>query len=525
VPSGQTIYDPAITNTTIDEARAVFDPVVSDNNTFNRTEQPVAVFDPTSPLGASIPGNRIDTYTQDFNLSKRTITGGTLTFDVTSITERFHPGPAPLNPQDQSAVTLSYTQPLLQGAGVRANVAPIVIARINTEVSYFQLKDSIQELVRGVIEAYWSVVFARTDVWARRQQVEQAQANYDRAEARRRQGFGSAGEVAQTRVALFNFKAMLIAAEANLLQREGALRNILRLPPAEPERFTPTTPPTTAQIDPKWDEIVRLAEERRPDLIELKLILEADQQALLRANNQALPRVDTTMLYRWNGLEGTTPSGARLATGAGQFSDWTLGVNFSVPLGLRQSRAALRRSELILTRDQANLDQGLHNMLHVLAGSLRNLAQFHEQYRAYQETRAAARVNLEQQVAEFRTGRGIYLNVLQAITDWGNAVSSEAQALSQYNIELANLERQTGTILETHGVQLFEERFGSIGPLGWLAHPRYYPAAAMPGPNAPRYPVGADSAEKSLESEIPTLRPPPVPSPRPEPRPRDGQPE
>src|SRR5262249_48297871 len=154
--------------------------------------------------------------------------------------------------------------------------------------------------------------------------------------------------------------------------------------PAEPERFLPTTPPTNVRVEPRWDEVVRLAEERRPDLIELKLILEADQQALLPANNQALPRVDTTMLYRWNRLEGTTPSGAHLATGAGQFTDWTLGVNFSVPLGLRQARAVLRRSELILARDQANLDQGLHNMLHVLAGSLRDLAQFHEQYRAFQ---------------------------------------------------------------------------------------------------------------------------------------------
>ena len=38
---------------------------------------------------------------------------------------------------------------------------------------YFQFKDSMQEQVRGVIDAYWSLVAARTDVWARRQQVEQ----------------------------------------------------------------------------------------------------------------------------------------------------------------------------------------------------------------------------------------------------------------------------------------------------------------------------------------------------------------
>ena len=47
-------------------------------------------------------------------------------------------------------------------------MAPIVLARIDTERSYFQFKDAMQELVRGTIEAYWNLVFARLDVWAAR---------------------------------------------------------------------------------------------------------------------------------------------------------------------------------------------------------------------------------------------------------------------------------------------------------------------------------------------------------------------
>src|SRR5205814_252981 len=137
--------------------------------------------------------------------------------------------------------------------------------------------------------------------------------------------------------------------------------------------------------------------------------------------------------------------------------------------------------------------------VHVLAGNVRNLAQFYEQYKAFRETRAAARVNLEQQLAEYRVGRAIFLNVLQAITDWGNAVSAEAQSLSQYNTELANLERQTGTILETHGVRFTEERFRSIGPLGRCAEPRCYPSSVVPGPNASRYPTSSEPIEAILD--------------------------
>src|SRR5206468_4123051 len=108
--------------------------------------------------------------------------------------------------------------------------------------------------------------------------------------------------------------------------------------------------------------------------------------------------------------------------------------------------------------------------------------------------------------AAFRAGRTIFLNVLQAITDWGNSVSAEAQALAQYNTELAGLERQTGTILETHGIEFYEERFAAIGPFGRLARPRLYPFSMPPGPNSPAYPTSTEPAENffNLTSPIKT---------------------
>jgi outer membrane protein TolC len=524
VASGQTIYDPAIVNTTVDQARAAFDPVITANNTFSRSEVPAAISDPTNPLNTIITGTRVDNYDLGLGITKKTATGGTLGLNYADNVARTA-GFAPLNPQARSAMTLSYSQPLLQGAGVDVNLAPIVIAQLNTERSFFQLKDAVQELVRSVTEAYWAVVFARTDVWARRQQVEQGEVAYSLAEAKQRVGLGNVAQAAQAKVSLANFRANLITSEANLLQREAALRNLLGLPPTEPARVKPITPPTPERYNPNWDELIHLAEERRPDLVELKLIIEADQQNLLVARNGALPRVDATALYRWNGLEGTTPAGARQETGAGAYTDWSLGVNFSVPLGLRQGRAVMRQAELILVRDRANLEQGTHAALNEVATGVRNISQFYEEYKAFRETRTAARINLEQQLAEWRIGRTIFLNVLQAITDWGNAVSSEAQALAQYNTELARLERVTGTILETHGVRFFEERYKSIGPLGRLAAPVCYPEAMPPGPNANRYPVDRGAGDAALErakpaipqdrpSAIPLL-PPPTPAGRP----------
>lgn len=488
VSSGLTIYDPAISNTDIDVAQSVFDPTLGIGNNWHNSEQPATFLTPTDPFGARFRGTRIGDYALGIGLAQRNVAGGTWKLDYVDTVSRFHPGLFPLNPEERTALGLSYTQPLLRGAGVQANMAPIVIARLNTERSYFQFKDSVQELVRGVIEAYWNVYFAQEDVAARRKQVNQAKEAYDKAEGGAKTGtLKDPGEYPQSKAAYFNFKASLIGTEANLLRQKAALQNIMGLPPDSSEPIELATKPNTTRIEPRWEGTIRLAQEQRPDLIELELILEADQQAVLLANNQARPQVDAAMFYRWNGLEGRTPSRDHVETDFGQFTDWTLGVNFSVPLGLRKDRASLRRAELLVLRDQANLEQGRHSALHTLAGNFRDLAQAYEQYQQFKLTRAAAKENADGQLDRYKTGLTIYLNVLQAISALGDAESAEAQALAQYNIELANLERETGTILETHGVKFFEERFGAIGPRGRHGADRSYPASVLPGPNAERY--------------------------------------
>jgi hypothetical protein len=235
----------------------------------------------------------------------------------------------------------------------------------------------------------------------------------------------------------------------------------------------------------------------------LKLVLEADQQLLLQARNQALPRLNAVSLYRWNGLEGTMPAGDFIESPLGRSTDWTLGVNFSVPLGLRQGRAQVRQQELLIARDRANLEQGVFNAVYALALSIRNLDQFYEQYLAFRETRIAAEVNLEAQMVRYRVGVNQYINVLQAIVDWGNAVSSEAQSLTQYNTELARLQRETGTILETHGIRFYEERYGSIGPLGRMCPDVCYPMALRPTENEGAYPTSQRPSEEFFDLEDP----------------------
>jgi outer membrane protein TolC len=263
------------------------------------------------------------------------LTGGVIDFGVISSDSRLPNALSLLNPQSQANAAIQLTQPLLQGAGVAVNRAPIVISMIDTERSYFQFKDSIQTHVQSIIQGYWQLVFARTELWAREQQVRQLEFALKRAEDRVAVGDARLGRTFASPSCLRELSSKpLLVAQGNLLQRESALRNVLGLSPFDNDRLIPTTPLVDQKLPLDWDQLLSLAETYRPDLIELKLILEADQQRLIVRNNDALPRLDGVALYRWNGLEGTTPANNRIE--ADGFDDWTLGSQFFCSLRIEK---------------------------------------------------------------------------------------------------------------------------------------------------------------------------------------------
>jgi outer membrane protein TolC len=509
--SGSTIYDAAISNTAIDDQQATFDPFISWNHSFNRTEFPSALLDPMVAELARIDGSRTDGYNMTAGLTKKTMSGATVDFGVNTNPTRSQLGLFALNPQNRHSLDLSVTQPLYRGGGIGANRAAIIVARIDTERSFFQYKDAVQEMVRGVIEAYWSLVSVRTERWAREQQVKQARFAYEQAEGRFQAGTVSRGIVAQARVSLGNFKNSMLLAQNNVIQREAALRNILGLPPVDGKELIPTTSPTNERVKFKWDELLAIAEANRPDIVQLKLALQSDEQQVLLARNRAMPTIDASALYRWNGLNGRTPSGADISTSGGENTDWAFGVNFSVPLTLRQERATLRRQELIVARDRAHLRQGIHGMVHSLATDIRSLEQFYLQYQELHDIRNDARLNLQERRERWSAGGvgGIsFVDFLLAITDWGNTVSQEAQLLASYNTQLASIERATGTILESHGIRFYEEQNCQMGPWGSRGKGRMYPSAMRPSSNEPRYgtdPNSREPAERFFQLDDPLL--------------------
>ncbi len=122
VSSGQTIYDAAITSTTIDQAQATFDPTVKWNNTWSRTNTPTGAFvtgagvpgitGPAGATGIATPGTPAgslesfitstpaDAYSSDVGLTKTNVLGGKWSLDWTENPTRLAADGLPAQPPE-----------------------------------------------------------------------------------------------------------------------------------------------------------------------------------------------------------------------------------------------------------------------------------------------------------------------------------------------------------------------------------------------------------------------------------------
>jgi len=463
--TGSTRYDQAIAETNVQTAEAVFDPQFFVNMFWTRTDEPTGV---TFGPGIPVPNER-DQATFTSSLTKRLVTGGTV--NVQYITSYlFFPRGAffgGLNPQYRTSVEFSLTQPLLRNGGVDFNRAPIIVARLQSDQSYWQWKQNLLALVRSVETAYWNLYAAHVALRAIERVIPLAAEVVRVEEARLETGQAIPADVAQAETTLAQLRQQRERALATVLQREAELRNLLGLPPNDDRRIVPADRPPQAPVELDWQAAVAAAVEHRPDIARQRLAVRIAELQMTIAQNALEPQLDLRALWRINGLGQKLDDAIDLLTD-NDFHDWELGFTFSFPVGFREASARWRQARLGYSRQVALLNESVHQAVHEVADLVREAETLYAEYlaaRSRQEAAArwvdGARARFENPVAQVPGQQSAYLIALQvylqALQSWANATSEAARLLAQYHITLARLEEAKGTLLELYNIRTAEE--------------------------------------------------------------------
>jgi outer membrane protein TolC len=201
-------------------------------------------------------------------------------------------------------------------------------------------KDRISTSVQGVMAAYIDMAYALQLMRSREDAVSAGQRLVDLYTRRVELGFNSPIDIRQAEAAVSLDRERLIVAKNTFLERQFGLKRLIiaQYQVNDPRIYVPQVMPRIPEPELNRVRWLQLAFERRFEY--QQALLNADEQnvRLSVARNGLLPQLDLVASYGLNGLG--TSIGESIDQGAdGRTPTWSVGVNFSVPLGNVRPRA------------------------------------------------------------------------------------------------------------------------------------------------------------------------------------------
>ena len=262
---------------------------------------------------------------------------------------------------------------------------------------------------------------------------------------------------------------------AACLWPSGSCGVLMNLAPSDGRLLRPSDEPAMAKVEMDWGQAAQDAVTRRAELRREKWQIRRRELEVIASKNYLLPRLDAVGRYRWQGLGDeliseqpnftTDAMGNRiLAPGSsaygvldsGDFQEWQLGFELSIPIGFRQAHAAVRNAELTLSRERALLRDQQREVIHQLADAVGEMDRGYTLYQTSYNRLVAARQQLGAVQAAYEADKAPLDLFLDAQRRLSEAESRYYRALAEYAVDTKNVHYVKGTLLEYDGVGLSE---------------------------------------------------------------------
>lgn len=333
------------------------------------------------------------------------------------------------NPYDQYNSSINLDQMLFDFGKTPTQVK---IQKLNRDASKADLDDIIDQTVFNVKQAYYGVLQTKRSRDVALETVTQYQHHLEQAKGFFEVGIKSKFDVTKADVDLSNAKLNLIKAENNLKIAAVTLNNAMGIPDAPEytlvDNLTVKKQPITLQ------EALLTAFKNRPDLISITTKKEAAKESIDLAKKGYYPVLSGNAAYNWAAQKFPLQEG------------WTAGVTMTFPIfsGFL-TKNQVKEAEATLNVVKANED-ALKNVIQL------NIRQAYLQLLQAEESITTAELAVKQATENLAIANGRYeagisspIEVTDAQVAYSNSKLSHIQALYDYQIALASLEKAMGS--------------------------------------------------------------------------------
>ncbi|MCM2371989.1 TolC family protein [Aporhodopirellula aestuarii] len=484
-----TSYDPALAHANpslgVEAALSAFDAQYSQSLYWNKVDQPrnfnaAALGGGVGTVFPSFANQTLATYSNE--ISKRTATGASFALrNNVGYTRTDDPSRASqLFPSVFTGfLEAEYRQPLMKGSGTTYNRIAgtsgavgvyngVLIARVNEDVALADFEAAVISLIADVEQAYWDLTAAYRVLEAVAKGRESALQTFQYQQVRLEVGTGRRDEEAQARSQYYQFEAQLqsaLAGDTGLYPAEQRLRYLIGMPASDGTLLKPVTSPVDAKVVFDWDSALGQALVRRVEVRRQQYNVKRREMELTAARLNRRPQADFVGQYRWRGLgdhligdgNDTNPNDNLFdSITDGDYQEWTAGVEFTAPIGLRSASSAVAHAKLNLQRERALLSETELRISHDLAGAARAIDLTYQLVETNYNRYLADLRQVDVLRRRYRDGTDNINFLLQAQRDVVTSEVAFYQSISNYNLAIRDFHRQKGSLLAYAEVNLAE---------------------------------------------------------------------
>ncbi|MEG3640323.1 TolC family protein [Magnetococcus sp. PR-3] len=275
---------------------------------------------------------------------------------------------------------VSITQPLLKGRGKDATMVDIRFAQEDVKISVQEFRRILMDQIYQGLLSYWDLYQAQQILDRRGKSVSIVEKLLADDQKRLDLGKGQESTVLETEAILANRQATLELAEQGVWEAVNALRTkLVMFPHVNKAKLVVSSAIGDYQL-PAQNQLERLKEAfmARPEYLSQKNRIEQEGIRLAYAKDQQLPQVDIEASFERSGIDRRYYRAFHEAF-TENYKDWSVGVNFSMPLGgnnaaksavqsqIHKKRRALFALKEIEVTIATSINSALHGIEHAEA--------------------------------------------------------------------------------------------------------------------------------------------------------------
>ena len=365
--------------------------------------------------------------------------------------------------QGNARLSLSFSQPLLNGAGRPYNDSLTVLAKIDSRIALAQTSQELQKHLVEVNRAYWELYLQRAAALQKQRSWERAESILKEAESR--QSYDTLqSQVLRVRAAVSGRRSEFIRASAAAENAESQIRALTNAPHfggAGAPELIPIEPPAVEFIGVELRDALASALQNRPEVDQAMRQIRAAKVRLKVSEKELLPALNLVFESYVSGLRGNSDIGAayrdQFSTGTPGF---TAGLIFEMPLTNRAACARYQRRQFELEQMTEQLQATLALVSAEVEIAVREVSTTYSEMRSGYEAMVAMQAEenylYERWQSPVTGDERPASSALDDLLDVQQRLAAEefnyAKAQVNYSLALLELKRATGTLLQYESI-------------------------------------------------------------------------